>query len=35
MTDNLATVMLSEIEGVIGSLPMAEIDPALRHTLGV
>lgn len=35
MTDNLATVMLSEIEGVIGNLPMAEIDAALRHTLGV
>ena len=35
MTDNLATVMLSEIEGVIGSLPMTEIDAALRHTLGI
>lgn len=35
MTDNLATIMLSEIEGVIGSLPMTEIDIALRRTLGV
>ena len=35
MTDNLATVRLSEIEGVIGSLPMAEIDAALRHTLSI
>lgn len=35
MTDNLATIMLSEIEGVIGSLPMTEIDVALRRTLGI
>lgn len=35
MTDNLATIMLSEIEGVIGILPMTEIDVALRRTLGV
>ena len=35
MTDNLATVRLSEIEGTIGSLPMTEIDTALRHTLGI
>ncbi|MDE2686020.1 MAG: type II toxin-antitoxin system PemK/MazF family toxin [Chloroflexota bacterium] len=35
MTDNLATIMLSEIEGVIASLPMTEIDIALRRTLSV
>jgi len=35
MTDNLATVRLSEIEGTIGSIPMTEIDTALRHTLGI
>jgi len=35
MTDNLATVTESEIERVIGSLPMTTIDAALRHTLGL
>ena len=35
MTDNLATVILSEVEGAIGSLPMTDIDSALRHTLGI
>ena len=35
MTDNLATVRLSEIEGAIGRLPMTEIDVALRRTLGI
>jgi mRNA interferase MazF len=33
MTDNLATIAESEIDRVIGTLPMAEIDVALRHTL--
>jgi mRNA interferase MazF len=35
MTDNLATVVESEIERTIGSLPMGRIDTALRHTLGL
>ena len=33
MTDNLATITDSAVSRVIGSLPMAEIDKALRHTL--
>ncbi len=33
MTDNLATVVESAIERVIGSLPMTTVDLALRHTL--
>ena len=35
MTDNLATVRLSEIDRMIGHLPMSRIDVALRHTLGL
>lgn len=35
MTDNLATVLESEIDRVIGSLPMGNVDVALRHTLGL
>ena len=35
MTDNLATVLLSAIDRVIGALPMTEVDIALRHTLGL
>jgi mRNA interferase MazF len=35
MTDNLATIAESEIDRVIGTLPMANIDKALRHTLGL
>jgi mRNA interferase MazF len=35
MTDNLATITLSAIYRVIGSLPTAEIDEALKHTLGL
>lgn len=35
MTDNLATVAESEIDRVIGSLPMDNVDNALRHTLGL
>lgn len=33
MTDNLATVLESVIIRTIGSLPMNEINAALRHTL--
>lgn len=33
MTDNLVTVMVSAVSRVIGSLPMPDIDVALRHTL--
>jgi mRNA interferase MazF len=35
MTDNPATITLSAIYRVIGSLPTAEIDEALKHTLGL
>lgn len=35
MTDNLATIANTEIDRVIGALPMGEIDAALRHTLGL
>ena len=35
MTDNLATVIETTIERVIGSLPMSKIDIALRHTLSL
>ncbi len=35
MTDNLATVAYTEIDRVIGWLPMAEVDMALRHTLSL
>jgi len=33
MTDNLATMLETEIDRVIGTLPMKLIDAALRHTL--
>ena len=33
MTDNLATVAEVAIDRVIGTLPMADVDTALRHTL--
>lgn len=33
MTDNLATIAEAAIDRVIGTLPMADIDAALRHTL--
>ncbi len=33
MTDNLATIVESAIDRIIGMLPMAVIDRALRHTL--
>jgi mRNA interferase MazF len=35
MTDNLATIFIPAVYRVIGSLPMAEIDEALKHTLGL
>jgi mRNA interferase MazF len=35
MTDNLATITLSAIYRLIGSLPTADIDEALKHTLGL
>ncbi|MEX0671369.1 MAG: type II toxin-antitoxin system PemK/MazF family toxin [Pirellulales bacterium] len=35
MADNLATVALTAIDRVIGSVGMPEIDGALRHTLGL
>ena len=33
MTDNLATVAETEIDRIIGTLPMGHVDAALRHTL--
>ncbi len=35
MTENLATITETEIDRVIGHLPMGEVDLALRHTLGL
>lgn len=35
MTDNLATVAESGIDRIIGSIPMAQVDEALRQTLGL
>ena len=35
MTDNLATVDEAAVSKVIGALPMAAVDAALRHTLGL
>lgn len=35
MTDNVATVALAAIDRVIGSIPMPEIDRALRHTFSL
>ena len=35
MTDNLATIADSEIDRVIGSLPMTNVDAALQHTLSL
>jgi len=35
MTDNLATIAQSEIDRHIGTLPMPDIDVALRHSLGL
>ena len=33
MTDNLATIAEGAIDRVIGTLPMADVDTALRYTL--
>lgn len=35
MTDNLVTVTANAISRVIGSLPMADVDAALRYTLNL
>ena len=35
MTDNLATILEIAIDRKIGTLPMKNIDEALRHTLGL
>lgn len=35
MTDNLATIAEAAVERVIGTLPMTDVDTALRHTLGL
>ncbi len=35
MTDNLATVVITALDRVIGQLPMCLIDDALRHTLNL
>lgn len=35
ITDNLATILLSAIYRIIGSLPMTDIDKSLRFTLGL
>lgn len=35
MTDNLATITEAAVDRVIGELPMAGVDTALRHTLGL
>lgn len=35
MTDNLATIAKGEIDRIIGKLPMANVDIALRHTLNL
>jgi mRNA interferase MazF len=35
MTDNLATILETEIDHQIGTLPMTPVDAALRHTLSL
>ena len=35
MTDNLATALDKVIDRVVGTLPMNDVDTALRHTLGL
>jgi hypothetical protein len=35
MTDNLATIAEAAVDRVIGKLSMADIDAALRYTLGL
>lgn len=34
-TDNLTTIRHSEIDRVIGSIPMTDVDEALKHTLAL
>jgi mRNA interferase MazF len=35
MTDNLATIVEAAVDRVIGKVPMADMDAALRYTLGL
>lgn len=35
LTDNLATVIDAAVSRVVGSIPMTEVDKALRHTLNL
>jgi mRNA interferase MazF len=35
MTDNLATIVEAAIDRIIGRLAMAEVNEALKHTLGL
>lgn len=35
MTDNLATITETAIDKIIGSIPMSDVDIALRYTLGL
>lgn len=35
MADNVATVTVTAIDRVIGAVPMADIDVALRHTFAL
>ncbi len=35
MTDNLATVQEAAVDRIVGAIPMAAVDAALRHTLGL
>jgi mRNA interferase MazF len=35
MTDNIATILVMAIDKVIGKISMAEVDKALKHTLGL
>lgn len=35
MADNLATIIESAVYRVVGSIPMADTEAALRHTLGL
>jgi mRNA interferase MazF len=35
MTDNLATITLSAVYRVVGSLTVADVDKALKHTLNL
>lgn len=35
MADNVATVTVAAVDRVIGSIPMPEVDRALRHTFAI